>query len=213
MFTGIIQSIGSVAAISTATDGMRLSIDLKQLSLESLRVGDSIALNGACLTINRRERHNEQNIAHFDASNETLAKCLIGDWQVGERINLEPALTLQTPIGGHLLTGHIDGTATLINRQDGQGFAVMQFESERAIGKFIAVKGSVAIDGVSLTTNKVTDNGNRTQFEITLVTHTIASTTLGVLKKNSRVHVEVDQVARYIHRLNECAENQSTKHL
>ncbi|WP_424946630.1 riboflavin synthase [Candidatus Spongiihabitans sp.] len=204
MFTGIIQSIGSVTAISSAADGARLSIDLKQLDLERVRLGDSIAVNGACLTINRRE----QNIAHFDVSRETLATCLIAEWPVGERINLELALTLQTPIGGHLLSGHIDGTAKLADRQDQHGFAVMRFETDGAIGKFIAVKGSVAIDGVSLTVNKVTDDNHRTQFEIMLVAHTLAGTTLGGLEQDSRVHVEVDQVARYIQRLSECAGNQ-----
>ncbi|WP_423909419.1 riboflavin synthase [Candidatus Spongiihabitans sp.] len=207
MFTGIIQSVGSVTAISSASNGARLSINLKQLDLERICLGDSIAVNGACLTINRLE----QNIVHFDVSSETLATCLMGDWQAGDRINLELALTLQTPIGGHLLSGHIDGTAKLVNRQDGSGFAVMRFETERAIGKFIAVKGSVAIDGVSLTTNKVADSNHRTQFEIMLVAHTLERTTLGKLEKNSRVHVEVDQVARYIQRLSECAENQDVE--
>lgn len=204
MFTGIIQSIGSVSAMSA--NGASLSIDLKQLDLAHIRLGDSIAVNGACLTISRVEK----NIAHFDVSSETLEKCLIGSWQVGERINLEPALTLQTPIGGHLLSGHIDGTAELIDRQDEQGVAVMQFETACAIGKFIAVKGSVAIDGVSLTTNKVTDSNQRTQFEITLVTHTLGQTTLGKLEKKSQVHVEVDQLARYIHRMGECAGKQTS---
>ncbi len=207
MFTGIIQSIGSVTAISSVADGARLSIDLKQLDLERIRLGDSIAVNGACLTINRLE----QNIVHFDVSSETLATCLMGGWQADDWVNLELALTLQTPIGGHLLSGHIDGTAKLVNRQDRQGFAVMRFETERAIGKFIAVKGSVAIDGVSLTTNKVTDSDHRTQFEIMLVAHTLERTTLGKLEKNSRVHVEVDQVARYIQRLSECVENQDVE--
>lgn len=214
MFTGIIQSVGRVVSTSSSGDGLKLSLDATGLAAERLQPGDSIAVNGACLTINRCQ----QNIVDFDVSSETLSKCLMAGWKVGDRVNLEPALTLQTPIGGHLLSGHIDGTAKVVECDQEQGqeqeqereFIAMQLETDCAIGKFIAVKGSVAIDGVSLTTNKVEDENQRTRFEVMLVAHTLEHTTLRELAKDSQVHVEVDQIARYIHRINECTETRNS---
>ncbi len=192
--------MGSVTAITPTNSGLKLALNIGGLPPQRLQVGDSVAVNGACLTVNRFER----NEACFDVSEETLSSGLIGDWEVGEQINLELALTLQTPLGGHLVSGHVDGTARVVDRKERQAFTAMLFETDRAIGKFIAVKGSIAIDGVSLTINKVTDLNNRTQFEIMLVPHTLESTTLGNLEKESQVHVEVDQIARYIQRISEC---------
>ena len=185
--------------MTPTNSGLKLALDVGTLESARLQVGDSIALNGVCLTLTRFER----NEACFDVSCETLSSGLIGDWKIGERINLELALTLQTPLGGHLVSGHVDGTAIVLERKDKQDFTAMLFETDCLIGKFIAVKGSVAIDGVSLTTNTVTDCQQRTQFEIMLVPHTLACTTLGNLKKDSQVHVEVDQIARYIQRMGE----------
>ncbi len=200
MFTGIIQSVGSVVAMSSCPDGARLSIDLNRLDLERVHPGHSIAVNGACLSVTGVE----QNIAHFDVSSATLEKCLISDWGMGDRVNLELALTLTTPVGGHLVSGHVDGTARLVGRQDRNGFTMMRFETEIAIGKFIAIKGSVAMDGVSLTSNNVADNRGRTCYDVMLVPHTLENTTLGALVQGDPVHVEVDQIARYICRINEC---------
>ncbi len=195
--------MGTLISVAAIGDDVKLAVDISGLASERLSVGDSVAVNGICLTIN----HCAQNVACFDVSSETLSNGLIGGWQVGERVNLELALTLQTPLGGHLLSGHVDGTATVIERKDAQEFTAMQFETETAIGKFIAVKGALAIDGVSLTTNTVQDRNKRTQFGIMLVPHTLAETTLGNLEKNAQVHVEVDQIARYIQRLSEYVEN------
>lgn len=186
---------------------MKLALDIGKLQPDRLQAGDSIAVNGVCLTMSKFEQH----VACFDVSSETLSSGLMGRWQVGERINLELALTLQTPIGGHLVSGHVDGTAKVIERKDEQEFTAMWFETDCLMGRFIAAKGSVAIDGVALTTNKVKDSNNRTQFEIMLVPHTLGSTTLGNLEKDSSVHVEVDQIARYIHRMGECAGNSANQ--
>jgi riboflavin synthase len=197
MFTGIVQGIGSVVSISAINGGLVLVIDLNDLDPERIRPGDSIAVNGACLTANRIKNRD----VYFDVSGETLSKCLIGDWVASDRVNLELALTLQTPIGGHLVSGHIDGAVKLVHIRNDREYTAMQFEVGRDIGKFIAVKGSVAIDGVSLTTNTVTDEDETTFFEVMLVPHTLKNTTLGILEAGSLAHIEVDQIARYIQRI------------
>lgn len=199
MFAGIVQSVGSVISVAPKSGGLNLALDLSGLDFDRVRLGDSIAVNGACLTVNGIE----ENIAHFDVSSETLSKCLVGDWETGDRVNLELALTLQTPIGGHLVFGHIDGAARLVQRTNKKDFTGMLFEVSRDIGKFVAAKGSVAIDGISLTTNTVTDENDMTQFEVMLVPHTLAHTNLGILMEDSLVHIEVDQIARYIQRIGE----------
>jgi riboflavin synthase len=205
MFTGIVQGTGSVISISPSSSGLELVIDLNDLDPERVRLGDSIAVNGACLTVNRIQNRN----VYFDVSRETLSKCRIGDWVTGDGVNLELALTLQTPIGGHLVSGHIDGTAMLVHIRNDREYTAMEFEVNREIGKFIAVKGSVAIDGVSLTTNTVTDEDEITLFEVMLVPHTLKKTTLGALETGSMAHIEVDQIARYIQRV--CASPSETE--
>ncbi len=160
-------------------------------------MGDSIAVNGACLTVTGLE----DAVLRFDVSKETLSKCLVETWQSGTYVNLETSLTLGTPIGGHLVSGHVDGFATLVKRQAGAGFATFVFAADHAVGRYVASKGSVAIDGVSLTSNRVSDDQARTTFEIALVPHTLENTTLGKLDQGKPVHIEVDQIARYIDRL------------
>ena len=129
------------------------------------------------------------------------AKFLIG--QLGSSVNLEMALTLQTKLGGHLVSGHVDGVGRVIYRADESEFSVFGFEIERSLGQYIAEKGSVAIDGVSLTINSVADTANLTRFEVMLVPHTLTHTTLGETVEGDRVHIEVDQVARYVKRLHQ----------
>lgn len=176
-----------------------MGIDVTGLDLGHIHPGDSIAVSGACLTVTQLNG----SIATFDVSSETLSKCLIGKWNAGDLVNLERALTLQTPIGGHLVSGHIDGTAKFVSRHDENNFTSIQFEVDRSLGQFIAKKGSMSIDGVSLTTNNVEDINDTTQFDAMLVPHTLENTTLSSLGESSEVHIEVDQFARYIHRLNE----------
>lgn len=203
MFTGIIEALGTVADIehclveSGSPQGLVLQIDLATLPVEQISIGDSIAVNGTCLTVTELI----ENIARFDVSAETLSKCLLGDWQPGQRVNLERALTLQTPLGGHLVSGHVDGTGILAERRDSAESIWMQFSAPRAIGRFIAVKGSITVDGISLTSNKVHDEGESTLFEVTLVPRTLAVTTLGTLQQDSPVHLEIDLVARYLQRI------------
>lgn len=197
MFTGIVRALGTVKSIRRNGDGCALVVDLGALDTESIRVGDSIAVNGACLTVAELD----DGQAGFDVSPETMAKCLIGEWVEGARLNLEPAPTLNTPVGGHLVSGHIDGAGVLIERRRAETCLRMRLQAPRAIGRLIAVKGAVAVDGVSLTPNAVRDDGEQTRFDVMVVPHTLEATTLGALRPGARVHLEVDPVARYVQRL------------
>lgn len=197
MFTGIVEAIGRITALRPGADGLVMDVDLAGLDTTRIRPGDSIAVNGACLTVTRLEG----GVARFDVSSETLDKCLVGRWREGDRVNLEPALTLQKPLGGHLVSGHVDGTGILDSVTPGPDSTWMRFLVPRELGRYIAIKGSVALDGVSLTTNRVTDIDAGTRFELTLVPHTLAMTTLGDLDPGDRVHVEVDLLARYLDRM------------
>ena len=211
MFTGIVRALGAVHSIRKGGGGCVLEVDLGALAAGTnsapVCVGDSIAVNGACLTVAELRG----NRARFDVSPETLARCLIGEWTAGERLNLEPALTLQTPLGGHLISGHIDGTGTLLERDQAKDSECtrMQFAAPRTIGRLIASKGAIAVDGVSLTSNAVSDHPDdhhgrdQTHFDVMLVPHTLEATTLGALQPGARVHLEVDSVARYVARLTE----------
>ncbi len=201
MFTGIIQNIGEVVSRLPARGGMELGIrpldGSDSWGAERTSSGDSIAVNGACLTVVGLK----DTVLRFDLSEETLSKCLALTWQPGTCVNLEQALTLETPIGGHLVSGHVDGIASLIKRKAEAGFATFVFAVEHDLGRYIASKGSVAIDGVSLTSNRVLDGKSRTTFEVALVPHTLENTTLGNLDEGACAHIEVDQIARYIDRM------------
>lgn len=197
MFTGIVRSLGTVQSIRTHDEPRVIVVDLGVLDADEIHAGDSIAVNGACLTVNELR----DGRATFAVSPETVACCLIGEWKAGARVNLEPALTLQTPLGGHLMPGHIDGLGTVRARDCAGAFTRMTFETPRAIGRLVAAKGSIAVDGVSLTVNAVYDDGAQTRFEVMLVPHTLQATTLGALRPCARVHLEVDPLARYAQRL------------
>lgn len=199
MFTGIIESLGTIRSLDRNDDGITLWIDLAGLDTSTTRVGDSIAVNGTCLTVTRQEG----NEARFDVSGETLSKCLIGQWQETDRVNLERAMTLATPLGGHLVSGHVDGIGTLVQRRDDADSSWMQISTNRDIGRFIAIKGSLAVDGISLTSNKVYDEGEVTYIELTLVPHTLAMTTLSNLESGNKVHIEIDLIARYLDRMSQ----------
>jgi len=211
MFTGIVRAMGTVKSLRRRDDGdagCALEVDLGALDAGALGRGDSVAVNGACLTVAELRGDGGGGggdgggaSAVLEVSPETLARCLIGAWTAGDALNLEPALTLQTPLGGHLLTGHIDATVALLSRAPAAGCARMQFAVPREFGRLIAAKGSVALDGVSLTVNAVVDHGRETRFEVMVVPHTLASTTLGALQPGARVHLEADILARYAQRL------------
>jgi len=193
VFTGIIQAVGSIAKIDNKAGDMSLTINTAGLDLDSCELGDSIAVNGVCLTA--VSFHSGQFIA--DVSKETLSKTSLGHLEVGSLINLEKALTLNTALGGHLVSGHVDGLATLMDMQQDARSTRYIFEVAPELQHYIATKGSVTIDGTSLTVNKVNEN----QFDVNIVPHTQQNTIFGCYKLGSTVNIEVDIIARYLERL------------
>ncbi|MBS3742788.1 MAG: riboflavin synthase [Wenzhouxiangellaceae bacterium] len=193
MFTGIVKAQGRIASIEPAHGGKRLIIEADALAGFGLQVGDSVAVNGVCLTA----LDPQPTAFAADASPETLALTSLGKLEAGSAVNLEPALKAGDALGGHMVSGHVDGMAVLVERSDAGDNRQMRFEAPAGLSRYIAHKGSVTLDGVSLTVNRVDGN----VFELNLIPHTLEVTTLGRLAPGDRVNLEVDQVARYLERL------------
>jgi riboflavin synthase len=201
MFTGIIADLGTVRSFerSGASRDARLTI-ATGFDTTTIAIGASIACSGCCLTVVEKSI----DTLAFDVSSETIARTALGEWRDGRRVNLERALRLGEELGGHLVSGHVDGLAALHRRTAKAGSVELEFALDRALGRFLASKGSVALDGVSLTVNSVVDDSDgRTRFTINMIPYTGAVTTLGSLALSERVHVEVDMLARYVARLRE----------
>ena len=194
MFTGIVQSIGEVRAITPRGGDVELLIGAPGLDLSSVAIGDSISCSGCCLTVTRIEG----DAFAADASIETLNVTTLGKWRAGDRLNLEKALCAGQPLGGHYVTGHVDGIATVVDRLNDALSIRVLFEAPAQLARYIARKGSVCIDGVSLTVNDV--DGPR--FSVNLIPHTLEVTTLDSYRAGTRVNLEVDIIARYLERLN-----------
>jgi riboflavin synthase len=194
MFTGIVQSIGDVRAITPRGGDVELLIGARGLDLSSVAIGDSISCSGCCLTVTRIEG----DAFAADASIETLNVTTLGQWRTGGRLNLEKALCAGQPLGGHYVTGHVDGVASVIERVNDARSIRVQFEAPAPLARYIARKGSVCIDGVSLTVNEV--DGAR--FSVNLIPHTLEVTTLDDYRAGTRVNLEVDIISRYLERLN-----------
>lgn len=197
MFTGIVQGIGRITQVVPRGDELRLTVDAGALDVRDVAIGDSVAVNGCCLTVVARQDAQME----FDVSAETL-RCTTQLDRAGE-VNLELALRLADRLGGHLLSGHIDGTGMVVRFEavagDAWGSSLLAIDAPRDIARFIAAKGSIAVDGVSLTVNSV--DGLR--FAVNLIPHTLAVTTLKRLQPGVRVNLEIDLVARYVARLHE----------
>ena len=193
MFTGIIVATGRVDSIMARGGDLELGIDAAALDLERLAVGDSVSVQGVCLTVTRLEG----KVFYADVSRETMAKTTLGALGPGARVNLEPSLRAGDPLGGHLVSGHVDAVGTLTSvDQDARSWR-LQFELPAALMRYVARKGSICVDGVSLTVNEV--NGCR--FDVNIIPHTHEVTTLGELHAGARVNIEIDVIARYIERL------------
>ncbi len=193
MFTGIVQAIGTITALHPRRGDLELEIAPGPLSLLGAKAGDSIVVSGVCLTISRL------TVSGFvaDVSRETLDCTTLGEAGPGHAVNLELALRAGEPLGGHLVSGHVDGVGRLeARREDGRSWR-FEFAIPRALARYVAPKGSICIDGVSLTVNEV--DGAR--FGVNLIPHTLTVTTLGALQAGARVNVEVDLIARYLERL------------
>ena len=193
MFTGIIQAVGHLHSVEKNQTDCRLRINVGDLDMSTVELGDSIAVNGVCLTAVVLDASSFT----ADVSNETLSKTTLGTLKPLQKVNLEKALTLSTPLGGHLVSGHVDGVATVIKRySDGQSER-FEIEAPAELSKYIAQKGSICVDGISLTVNVV----HGSVFELNIVPHTLVATTMGQYQTGQCVNLEVDLLARYIERL------------
>jgi len=193
MFTGIVQGVATVRAIEPRGGDVTLVFDTAGVSLADIELGGSIAVSGVCLTAIRCD---DSSFA-ADVSRETLSLTTLGEWVVGSRVNLEKALQAGQALGGHYVTGHVDGVGELVSRHDDARSVRMEFRVPRDLARYVARKGSICIDGVSLTVNSA--RGDR--FDVNLVPHTLEVTTLGRLEPGSRVNLEVDIIARYVERM------------
>jgi riboflavin synthase len=193
VFTGIIQDIGQVASIESHGQDLRIAVAVSSLRLDAQAIGDSIAVSGVCLTISA---FIEQGFI-ADLSRETLDVTTAGSWRIGQRVNLEPALRMGDALGGHLVSGHVDGVAELLERAPDERSERLKFRVPRTLSRYIARKGSVTLDGVSLTINEVSGDS----FGVNLIPHTLSHTTLGTTTVGAAVNLEVDQMARYAERL------------
>jgi riboflavin synthase len=196
MFTGIVTDIGEVIAVHARADNLRRLKIACHYDRAGIADGASIACNGVCLTV---VAAGEEDRTWFsaDAAAETLAVTTAGTWRHGTRLNLERALRIGDELGGHVVAGHVDGIAMLIERDDLESMARLKFRAPAPLSRFIAAKGSVALDGVSLTVNAVEGD----EFSVLIIPHTLGVTTLGALRAGDPVNLEVDLMARYVARL------------
>ena len=199
MFTGIIQAVGQIETSQSATGDIQISINANQLSLTDVKEGDSIAVNGVCLTVTHL------GSSHFkaDVSKETLN--VTTGLDNNGHVNLEKALRLDDRLGGHLVSGHVDGVGEVVKFEPVNDCWLLAINAPHAISKYIARKGSICVNGVSLTINTV----KKDVFTINIIPHTLEKTTLGALTIGSQVNLEIDQIARYVERMQQW-ENEST---
>jgi len=196
MFTGIVSDVGEVIEMTRKGDIARLVVDCAY-DAHSIALGASVAHDGVCLTVVERAPRNAGARLSYDVGAETLAVTTLGTLTPGRRVNLERPLKIGDELGGHLVSGHVDGLAEIVARGDFEGMAKFRFRAPAALSRFIATKGSVALDGTSLTVNAVQGD----EFEVLLIPHTLAVTTWGERGVGDKVNLEVDQMARYAARL------------
>ncbi len=193
MFTGIIQAVGRVQSLQTIGGDVRLALAVNGLPMQDVELGESIAVSGVCLTVVAFDA----NYFSADVSNETLSRTTLGHLVVGDKVNLERALQASSRIGGHWVSGHVDGVALVQSIGDDARSQRWRFAADKSLLRYIAEKGSVAVNGVSLTVNQADFDG----FEVNLVPHTVDHTNFSALKTGSPVNIEVDLMARYVERL------------
>ena len=192
MFTGIVRELGTIESVQGGADGVRISLRAAATA-GAAAVGDSVAINGCCLTVTAAEG----GLLHFDAVPETLERTSLGQLAAGVAVNVEPALRAGDPLGGHLMQGHVDGAGVVHGIQpEGDGRRV-RIDAVPALVRYCVEKGSIAVEGVSLTVASV----NASSFEIALIPHTLAVTTLGALAPGQSVNLEVDVIAKYVEKL------------
>ncbi|GAB2755992.1 riboflavin synthase [Nocardioides pakistanensis] len=192
MFTGIVEELGVVEGVVDQGDAVRLTVRGQHVTVDA-GLGDSIAVNGCCLTVAERD----QETFTADVMRETLEKTSLGDLGPGDRVNLERAVTPQTRLGGHIVQGHVDGTGAILRREPSEHWEVVEVGLPASIARYLVPKGSITVDGVSLTVVDVRPDS----FTISLIPETLARTTLGFKQAGDRVNLEVDVIAKYVERL------------
>lgn len=202
MFTGIIEGLGTVKGVTPTGGGVRMDIH-SDLPLDSIRVGDSISVSGACLTV----VHLEKSAFKVDVAPETLSRTTLGQVKVGSRVNLERALRLGGRLDGHLVTGHVDGTGRVKAKRPAGNAMLFAFSVSEGLSRYIIKKGSVAVDGISLTVNAC----NRRDFEVSIIPHTAAVTTLGSKEVGDMVNVETDMIGKYVERFTQQAQGTQSR--
>ncbi len=193
MFTGLIQDLGLVVAVEKSASDVELAIQTKNLNLDAMKIGASVACNGVCLTVTEKAG----DTFKVQVSAETLAKTTVKDWAFHTAINLEPSLKLGDELGGHLVYGHVDGVGECISVKTEGDCWRFEFTVPKDLAPYIATKGSITIDGISLTVNSVKDN----QFGVMIIPHTFTHTGIQHVKAGSKVNIEIDMLARYVARL------------
>lgn len=192
MFTGLVQELGTVAALEQQADALRLSIRAPQ-TVSDARLGDSIAINGVCLTIAELDG----DIFFADVMQESLDRTGLGQLAEGARVNVEPAVLPTTRLGGHMMQGHVDGTARLVSREHSEHWDVLRFSLPRELARYVVEKGSIAVNGTSLTVSAVGEDW----FEVSLIPTTLRETTHGESKIGDIVNLEVDVLAKYVEKM------------
>ncbi len=196
MFTGIIEATGIIETMEVTPANTRLMVNAPKIGLHQVAIGDSIAVNGCCLTVVAKS----PETFSADLSQETLAA--IAELRQGAEVNLEKSLRFGDRLGGHLVSGHVDGVGVITAMDDLGASWRLEIEAPAGLGKYVARKGSIAVNGVSLTVNKVKDQPDgKTIFEINIIPHTHQVTTMRLMRTGARVNLEIDQVARYIERM------------
>ena len=193
MFTGIILAKGRVTSLTEREGDLELGVDAAGLDVARMAIGDSVCVQGVCLTVTRKQ----DRCFFADVSRETMAKTTLGRLKVGSNVNLEPSLRAGDPLGGHMVSGHVDAVGNLKTIDPDARSWRLEFELPPALSRFVAAKGSICLNGVSLTVNKV----DGLVFDVNIIPHTHAVTTLGELRVGDGVNVEIDVVARYLDRL------------
>jgi riboflavin synthase len=199
MFTGIVTDIVEVRSVTPRADNLHRITIFTRYPRAGIALGASIACSGVCLTVVDTGEENGRTWFAVDAAAETLALTTVGTWKHGTRVNLERALKAGDELGGHIISGHVDGLAAVVKRDGMTDMARFTLHAPHALSRFIAAKGSVALDGVSLTVNTVADD----DFSVLIIPHTLSVTTLGALRAGDAVNLEVDTIARYAARLME----------
>ena len=196
MFTGIVEELGTVAAVEDQGDAVRLTIAASTV-LEDAALGDSVSVNGCCLTVATVSATGRPASFTADVMRETLDKTAVGELTTGDRVNLERAVTPTTRLGGHIVQGHVDGTGVVRRRTPSEHWEVVEVEAPTDLLRYLVPKGSITVDGISLTVVDVLADG----FTVSLIPETLARTTLGFRQPGDRVNLEADVIAKHVERL------------